>query len=504
MDTTSKLQILADAAKYDAACTSSGVDRDAKLGHLGSTYCAGICHSFAADGRCITLLKVLMTNVCMHDCEYCANRRSNDVPRAIFDPRELADLTIEFYKRNYIEGLFLSSGVVRSPDFTMELMMRCIEILRNEYGFLGYIHVKSIPGCSDELVEQMGYLADRMSVNIEMPSSQSLDLMAPGKSKESILAPMKHVASGIAGKPKGKPRHRSQPSLDSKCNSGGALSARKHTEMERYEYYERFVPAGQSTQLIVGATPETDYQILKLSSALYGTFSLKRVFFSAYLPVNESSILPDRSTETPLNREHRLYQADWLMRFYDFDVSEIVDASNPFLDTRLDPKASWALRNLDKFPVEINKAPYEMLLRIPGLGVAGAKKIMRARRHATITPDSMKRMGLSIKKIQYFATFGGKYVSTLAFDEDLLRAQLVRMSSQAGKHRRSGGKNAAPGQLSLFDPRGGDGNGECLGELGCAAAGEPFQRGQLEAFANQRLALESKRAKPREIEKVAV
>lgn len=496
MDTDGKLKILTDAAKYDAACTSSGVDRDAKLGHLGDTKCAGICHSFSADGRCITLLKVLMTNACMFDCEYCANRRSNDIPRATFKPRELADLVIAFYKRNYIEGLFLSSGIARSPDYTMELMYSCIDILRNEYGFLGYIHVKAIPGCSSELVDKMGFMADRMSVNIEMPSSQSLSLMAPGKSKQKILSPMGHIAEGIRTRPRGKPRHRGE--LPGKSGSKGGsrwnLTLREQTEIERYEYYERFVPAGQSTQLIVGATPESDYQILQLSNALYRTYSLKRVFFSAYMPINQSPILPDQSVETPMNREHRLYQADWLMRFYDFSVDEIIDPEKPFLDVRLDPKACWALRHLDQFPVEINKAPYDMLIRIPGLGTTGARKVMRARRHSRITPDSMKKMGLSIKKIQYFATFDGKYVATVDFDEESIRRQLMRDASPAKKNKRSGGKLQAEGQLSLFGPGDSDASsdGLFLGEDCYGKEPEPFQQGQLEAFANQRLALAEK------------
>lgn len=503
MDTDGKLKILTDAAKYDAACTSSGVDRDAKLGHLGDTKCAGICHSFSADGRCITLLKVLMTNACMFDCEYCANRRSNDIPRATFKPRELADLVIAFYKRNYIEGLFLSSGIARSPDYTMELMCSCIDILRNEYGFLGYIHVKAIPGCSSELVDKMGFMADRMSVNIEMPSSQSLSLMAPGKSEEKILSPMGHIAEGIRTRPKGKPRHRGELPEKPDGRNGGArknLTLREQTEIERYEYYERFVPAGQSTQLIVGATPESDYQILQLSNALYRTYSLKRVFFSAYMPINQSPILPDQSTETPMNREHRLYQADWLMRFYDFSVDEIIDPEKPFLDVRLDPKACWALRHLDQFPVEINRAPYDMLIRIPGLGTTGAKKVIRARRHSRITPDSMKKMGLSMKKIQYFATFDGKYVATVDFDEESIRRRLMRDSSPARKNKRSGGKLQAEGQLSLFDPGDSDtsSDGLFLGEDCYGREPEPFQQGQLEAFANQRLALAERSGDGRE------
>ncbi len=500
MDTERKLEILTDAAKYDVACTSSGVDRDAKLGHLGSTYCAGICHSFSADGRCITLLKVLMTNACMHDCAYCANRRSNDIPRAAFEPRELADLTIEFYRRNYIEGLFLSSGVVRSPDYTMEQMYRTVRILREEHGFLGYIHVKGIPGTSPELLERMGYLVDRMSVNIELPSQESLSVLAPGKTKEGILSPMALLAQGIAANRDGRRTRRS--TLVGR--SGAAdLARRERTELERSEGGVRFVPAGQSTQLIVGATPESDYHILNLASSLYRRYELKRVFFSAYLPINDSPILPDKSVEAPLTREHRLYQADWLMRFYDFTVDELIDASRPFLDMQLDPKASWALRNLDIFPVEINKAPYELLLRVPGLGVIGARKVMRARRHCRLAPEDLVRMGLSLKRMRYFITCNGKYVSPVDLDEKAIRTELMLLASPAVKNRRSGGRQQAEGQLSRFDPHTGYEalQGQLLGED--QFGNSPFQEGQLEAFAQQRALLAAASSR-KEVERIAI
>ena len=499
MNTAQKLEILTDAAKYDVACTSSGVDRAAQAGRLGSTYAAGICHSFSADGRCITLLKVLMTNACIHDCAYCANRRSNDIRRAAFEPRELADLVIEFYLRNYIEGLFLSSGVIRNPDFTMEYLIEPIRILREEYGFLGYIHVKAIPGASRELIDAMGYLVDRMSVNIELPSQESLSILAPDKSKESILSPMAAVADGIKERPKGKPRHRHQlpePLSTEGSNEPavGELARREKTEIARLEYSERFVPAGQSTQLIVGATPESDYQILRLSSALYEKYSLKRVFFSAYLPINDESILPGRGFETPLTREHRLYQADWLMRFYKFTADELVDSDNPFLDVRLDPKACWALRHLDQFPVELNTAPYEMLLRVPGLGVKGARRVMRARRHNPITPETLARMGLSLKKMSYFITCCGKSPSPLPLDDAIIRNALLRDTSPAKGQRRSGGKNVAPGQLSLFDPASPASElpSDALGEDLYGLSSSPFQASQLSAFANQRRLLEEK------------
>lgn len=497
MNTAEKLEILTDAAKYDVACTSSGVDRAAQVGRLGSTYAAGICHSFSADGRCITLLKVLMTNACIHDCAYCANRRSNDIRRAAFEPRELADLVIEFYRRNYIEGLFLSSGVVRNPDFTMEYLIEPVRILREEYGFLGYIHVKAIPGASRELVDKMGYLVDRMSVNIELPSRDSLRILAPGKSKESILSPMAAVADGIRERPKGKPRHRRQLPEVSSSEQPGDVSAcglerSERTEIARLEYAERFVPAGQSTQLIVGATPESDFQILRLSSSLYEKYALKRVFFSAYLPINDEAILPGKGFETPLAREHRLYQADWLMRFYQFSAEELVDSANPFLDIRLDPKASWALRHLDQFPIELNTAPYELLLRVPGLGVKGARRVLRARRHQSITPEALKRMGLTYKKMRYFVTCGGKSDSPLPIDADAIRTALLRDSSPAKRQRRSGGRNEAAGQLSLFNPAdlSGDAPIDSIGEDLYGSSSVPFQASQLQAFANQRALLE--------------
>ena len=501
MDTERKLEILTDAAKYDVACTSSGVDRDAKLGRLGSTYCAGICHSFSADGRCITLLKVLMTNACMYDCAYCANRRGNDIPRAAFEPRELADLTIEFYRRNYIEGLFLSSGVVRSPDFTMEQMYQAIRILREEHGFLGYIHVKGIPGASPELIERMGYLADRMSVNIELPSQESLSILAPGKTKEGILAPMAYLAQGIAANRDGRRTRRS--SLTGRAGTGADLARRERTEIERSEGGARFVPAGQSTQLIVGATPESDYHILNLASSLYRRYELKRVFFSAYLPINDSSLLPDKSVEAPLTREHRLYQADWLMRFYDFSVDELIDAGRPFLDMRLDPKASWALRNLDLFPIEVNKAPYELLMRVPGLGIVGARKIMRARRNCRLKPDDLVRMGLSLKRMRYFITCDGAYVSPVDLDEEAIRTELLLGSSPALKNRRSGGRQQAEGQLSLFDPHTGyePVHGQLVGEDQFGAS--PFQEGQLQAFAQQRALLAAAAAR-KEVDCIAI
>lgn len=437
MDVAEKLEILADAAKYDVACTSSGVDRAGKRGQLGAASSAGCCHSFTADGRCITLLKVLMTNVCVFDCAYCSSRASNEgLVRTCFKPRELADLTIGFYRRNYIEGLFLSSGVIRNPDFTSELMLQTLTILREEYGFRGYIHAKAVPGTSPELIHALGLLADRMSVNLELPSSESLALLAPQKPKRNILAPMRQISASIA------------ESAESR-----ALVRRRKTvyqSMTRPKQAARaFVPAGQSTQMIIGASPESDYHVLNLSAALYRTLSLKRVFFSAYLPVNSDARLP--STDAiQLNREHRLYQADWLLRFYEFDVNEIIDEAHPFLDTEIDPKANWALNNLDLFPVEVNTAPYDVLLRVPGIGVRGAKLIMRARRQSTLGEAELRKLGIAYKRARYFVTCNGTYAGTgVDFSREGLRAVLAA-PIEGGKHGRRADK-AMPGQLSLFD-----------------------------------------------------
>ena len=435
MELIEKLEILADAAKYDVACTSSGIDRGAQKGKLGNTLAAGCCHSFAADGRCITLLKVLMTNVCVYDCAYCANRASNEVPRAAFKPRELADLTIAFYRRNYNEGLFLSSGVIRSPDCTTELMIQTLSLLREEHGFRGYIHAKAVPGTSPELVQQLGHLADRMSVNMELPSQRSLALLAPEKDKQQIIAPMQQIRDNIA--------------VDKDTR---ALVRRGTTYMKQVvpKKKERaFVPAGQSTQMIVGATPESDFQILNLSAALYRTLSLKRVFFSAYTPVNDDARLPGTDA-LQLNREHRLYQADWLLRFYRFDVTEIIDEKHPFLDPEVDPKANWALNHLDFFPVEVNKAPLDALLRVPGIGVKGARSIVRARRTTCLREQELRKLGIAYKRARFFITCNGSYAGQGAdFSREGLRAQLVA-PIEGGKHGRRADKTI-PGQMSLFD-----------------------------------------------------
>ena len=436
MDVAEKLAVLADAAKYDVACTSSGIDRNATKGLLGSTTSAGICHSFTPDGRCITLLKVLFTNACVYDCAYCVNRRSNPSKRIAFTPRELADLTIAFYRRNCIEGLFLSSGVVRNPSYTMELIIQALSILRYEYGFRGYIHAKAVPGAEPELVHQLGLLADRLSVNLELPSQESLALLAPDKSKQQLLAPMRQIKESIAEDKETRALVRKKTTYMSPC-------APKKKD-------RAFAPAGQSTQMIIGATPESDYQILNLSAALYRKFSLKRVFFSAYLPVNEDPRLPSTSA-IQLDREHRLYQADWLLRFYRFDVSEIISPTSPFLDTQLDPKSNWALNNLHLFPLEVNTAPYELLLRVPGIGVQGARKICKARKGCCLREGELRKLGIAFKRARFFITCNGKYQGAgVKLQPQSIRPYLLA-PIQGGRHGRRADR-PIPGQMSLFQP----------------------------------------------------
>ncbi|ACV22555.1 putative DNA modification/repair radical SAM protein [Slackia heliotrinireducens] len=434
MELLRKLEILADAAKYDVACTSSGVERKAKGGQLGAASPSGCCHSFTPDGRCVTLLKVLYTNCCVYDCAYCVNRKSNDVPRAAFSPRELADLTIEFYRRNYIEGLFISSGVIVSPDRTMELMSEAMRILRIEYGFRGYIHAKAVPGASPELVEQMGFLADRMSVNMELPSEESLKALCPQKDRASILAPMRQIKEGVAEDKESKAIATRNPVTSVRARAKKAQRA--------------FVPAGQSTQMIIGATPESDLHILSLSSSLYRNFNLKRVFFSAYLPVSQDARLPQGGA-VQLDREHRLYQADWLMRFYSFAADEIVSEKHPFLDIDLDPKAYWAINHLETFPVEVNTAPYELLLRVPGIGVRGAKLIVRARKSQGLDEQKLRKLGIAFKRAKYFITCGGKYQGKgTDFTTEALRA-VLKGPIDGGKHGRRSAR-VHPNQLTLF------------------------------------------------------
>jgi len=387
-DIYEKMQILADSAKYDVSCSSSGSDSNYKTGELGDTHKSGICHTFTADGRCVSLLKVLLTNFCIYDCAYCINRKSNDIKRAAFSPRELADITINFYKRNYIEGLFLSSGIIDNEDHTTNLILRSLKILRHEYKFNGYIHVKLIPGADERLIEQVVNLANRVSSNIELPSDKSLKLLAPNKTKQSVLQPLKYARD---------------------------ISLEKDKK-----------PIGMSTQLIVGATPETDKDILKLSSVMYDKALLKRVYYSAYIPVNDDKNLPSVITKPPLLREHRLYQADWLLRFYDFSYDEIVSDEFPNLDEEVDPKTSWALHNLKYFPMEINTASKDELLRIPGIGVRGVFKILKARKFKSLDFDDLKKLKVTIKRAKYFITCKGKYQKEIPFEDDRIRTALVK------------------------------------------------------------------------------
>lgn len=437
-----KLKILADSAKYDVSCSSSGVGRR-NNGTIGNTHSAGICHSWSADGRCISLLKVLFTNKCAYDCEYCINRRSNDFPRASFEPDELARLTIEFYRRNYIEGLFLSSAVEKSPDYTAERILECLRLLRYKYGFSGYIHAKIIPGVSSEILHQIGLVADRLSVNIEMPSSKSLELFAPQKKPKQIFAPMRQITNSLIernslvgpgtmfkGKDINSPEnYLGVQQISSETKGFRALSANVRKET--------FAPAGQTTQMIIGAGGETDQSILTTSENLYHTFKMKRVYYSAYVPVVDSPILPDRTTAPPLAREHRIYQADWLLRFYGFSVSELFNSGDENLDPDLDPKVTWALRNLDKFPIEINKAPYEMLLRIPGIGAISAKRIVRQRKVSAVKFDDLKKMGVVVKRAKYFLTCSGRYYGDRKFEEETIRNSILQMENGL--------------QLSMFD-----------------------------------------------------
>nr|WP_302599792.1 putative DNA modification/repair radical SAM protein [uncultured Cellulosilyticum sp.] len=397
MELNEKLKILSDAAKYDVSCSSSGSNRKGKLGELGAAATSGICHSFTPDGRCISLLKILLTNYCIYDCAYCINRRSNDVERAAFTPEEVIRLTINFYRRNYIEGLFLSSAIIKNPNHTMEMLLQVVKKLRTEENFNGYIHLKAIPGASEELIHEAGLYADRMSVNIELPSEHSLKLLAPDKSKKAILAPMRSIGTHIMS----------------------AKEDRKNSKKAPL-----FVPSGQSTQLIIGATPETDLNILNLSENLYSKYNLKRVYYSAYTPVNTGGALPELKTP-PTLREHRLYQGDWLLRLYGFKAHELLTEEKPQFDIHLDPKCNWALNNLHLFPIEINKAPYELLLRVPGIGIRGAKKIVMSRRIAPLNYDDLKKLGIVLKRAQFFITCNTKYYGSTDIDDVQIRRKLV-------------------------------------------------------------------------------
>lgn len=459
-----KLKILTDAAKYDVACTSSGVERKGKRGGIGNATAAGLCHSFAADGRCISLLKILFTNQCIHDCKYCINRRSNDTLRTAFTPEEVCELTMQFYRRNYIEGLFLSSGILNTPDFTMEQIYRTLNLLRSVHRFNGYIHVKAIPGADPSLIEKTGFLADRMSVNLELPTAEGLRNLAPGKTRDKILLPMRQIQRGIVKEmdregllekkgillPSGNETELScQPFKEN--GEGGTIKVRNqsndssHLTRKRdaprvipgksvYGNYgvshvsnkrQYFVPAGQSTQLIVGATPESDYQMMAVSEALYKNFGLKRVFYSAYVSVNQDSALPVLPGGPPLLREHRLYQADWLLRYYGFQASELLTEERPNFNVLLDPKCDWALRNLEHFPVEINRADYASLLRVPGIGVKSAMRIVAARKQSILRFEDLKKIGVVLKRAVYFITCSGKTMIPIKMTEDSITSHII-------------------------------------------------------------------------------
>ena len=419
-----KLEILSDAAKYDVSCTSGGTERKGDGEGMGNCRKAGICHSFSADGRCISLLKILFTNECIYDCKYCVNRSGNDVVRTSFTPEEVCTLTMEFYRRNYIEGLFLSSGVLKSPNYTMELLYTVIYKLRHEHNFQGYIHVKAIPGADSRLIQMTGYLADRMSVNIELPTAESLRLLAPHKTRKNILAPMRFVQQ---------------------------MSAENQYEIQTYRHVPKFVPAGQSTQMIIGATPESDYQILHVAESLYKKFDLKRVFYSAFIPVNEDKNLPSvKEQRPPLLREHRLYQADWLLRYYHFEAGELLDEENPNFNAYLDPKCFWALRHLEEFPIEINYAAYDMLLRVPGIGYKSASRIVKARRMGMLDFEDLKKMGVVLKRALYFITCKGKMMYPIRMDEDYITRNLLNTKEKLPE----GADGMSFRQLSLFDDMG--------------------------------------------------
>ena len=414
-----KLKILTDAAKYDVACTSSGVERRGDGTGMGNSIAAGICQSFSGDGRCISLLKILYTNECVFDCHYCINRRSNDVERASFTPEEICQLTMEFYRRNYIEGLFLSSGVKHSPDETMEELCRTAELLRNQYHFQGYIHMKAIPGASPELVERLGHLVDRMSVNLELPTAEGLRKLAPNKSRRTILRPMKQIQ------------------LRREANK---------EELTLYRKAPKFVPAGQSTQMIVGATGETDLQIVSVAETLYQQFDLKRVFYSAFVDVNHNSLVPAAISGPPLLREHRLYQADWLLRFYGFQASELLSEKHPNFNLLLDPKCDWAVTHLEQFPVEINRADYYTLLRVPGIGERSARRIVGARRTRALDFPDLKKIGVVLKRALYFITCNGRMMYRTKMDTDYI----VRNLLEADRHQnRTSGPQYE--QLSIFN-----------------------------------------------------
>ena len=420
MTVMQKLEILTDAAKYDVSCSSSGVERKGDGTGIGNAAAGGICHSFSSDGRCISLLKILFTNECIYDCKYCINRKSNDVPRAPFTPDEICELTIQFYRRNYIEGLFLSSGILYSPTYTMELIYEAIYKLRTLYRFQGYIHVKAIPGADPEIIRRLGLLADRMSVNLELPTAEGLQRLAPNKHRKNILAPMRMIQQGIT---------------------------QNKNELMVYRHASSFVPAGQSTQMIVGATPESDYQIMMVAENLYKRFDLKRVYYSAFVSVNEDKDLPALPGGPPLLREHRLYQADWLLRFYGFEAKELLSEDKPNFNILLDPKADWALRHLEQFPVEINRADYQTILRVPGIGVKSAQRIVRARKNGSLSFEDLKKIGVTLKRALYFITCNGRMMYPTKLEEDYITRNLISNKEKLPFDR----DGMTYRQLSLFD-----------------------------------------------------
>lgn len=474
-DIQEKLHILADAAKYDVACTSSGVKRKGQEGMLGNAESCGICHSFASDGRCISLLKILMTNHCIYDCKYCVNRVSNDVPRATFTPEEICELTVEFYKRNYIEGLFLSSGVLKDPTYTMEKMCETLSLLRTKYAFNGYIHVKTIPGASDELLAAAGFLADRISVNLELPTAEGLKRLAPNKSFQTILKPMKRVSATIAESRQAIGKSGYMERSSGNAYLPGSIFEKNRMRLAQQERYSQgnsslweyahstavpaivsergqireFAPAGQSTQMIIGATDENDYTLLQTTQRLYQTYDLKRVFYSAYIPINEDQALPGLDTPVPLLREHRLYQADWLLRFYGFQADELLSETRPNFNVQLDPKCDWALRHLGEFPVEVRTASYDVLLRVPGIGPKSAGRIVNARRYGSISFEHLKKMGVVLKRAHYFITCGGKMMYRTPIEEQYITRQLTSVNTRENwqiQHQQEDHR-----QMSLFD-----------------------------------------------------
>ncbi|WP_430886375.1 putative DNA modification/repair radical SAM protein [Fusibacter sp. JL216-2] len=428
MNLNKKIEILAESAKYDVSCSSSGSDRASKDGMLGNTALPGICHSWSEDGRCISLLKILLSNDCVYDCAYCVNRRSNDFERASFTPDELAEITMNFYRRNYIEGLFLSSAVLESPDHTMELMLSLVKRLRLVDRYNGYIHMKAIPGADMRLIEEAGKYVDRMSVNMELPTKSGLKLLAPQKKQNQIVEPMQFIRDRII-----ENKHDGPYSQKMR-----RLSGRKTLGSQQIETYsgglEPFVPAGQTTQVMIGATNDTDYSIIRLSEAMYDKLLMKRVYYSAYIPIVQNNSLLPTKVETPLLREHRLYQADWLLRFYGFNATELLTKEEPNFDPLLDPKCNWAIRNLHLFPVEVNKADISFLLRVPGIGPTSARRIVKSRKFAWLSFEDLKKMGVVLKRAKYFILCKGRYYGQVDMEQTKIRNILAGSDPDSKKH----------------------------------------------------------------------